>query len=220
MRGIGVSSGIANGYVVKKNELFRAVEKRIVTDPGGEIARLNNARQKSVEQIDTLLRRLMQENRPQEAQILEAHKALVCDEFFFDEVEQKIRTENVNAEWALQAITAVYLKSFESLEDEYLRERKTDIIDVTGRITDNLLGSGKGDGLDLSANRSREGDWFCHGKGQQDFSCIHYGKILRSAGRSRSGRDMDYGGKWGCNIIGWRRRNCHRQPDKIRNGRF
>jgi phosphotransferase system enzyme I (PtsI) len=152
MRGIGVSSGIANGYVVKKNELFRAVEKRIVTDPGGEIARLNNARQKSVEQIDTLLRRLMQENRPQEAQILEAHKALVCDEFFFDEVEQKIRTENVNAEWALQAITAVYLKSFESLEDEYLRERKTDIIDVTGRITDNLLGSGKGDGLDLSGN--------------------------------------------------------------------
>jgi phosphotransferase system enzyme I (PtsI) len=152
MRGIGVSSGIANGYVVKKNELFRVVEKRIVALPGGETEKLNKARQKAIEQIEKFLCRVMQDNRPEEAQIFEAHKALACDEFFFGEVEQKIITENVNAEWALQETTAIYLKSFDSLEDEYLSERKTDIIDVTDRITNILMGIEDGDCFDLSEN--------------------------------------------------------------------
>mgnify|MGYP000903923891 CR=1 FL=1 len=152
MRGIGVSPGIVNGYVVKKSEPLRIVEKKVVTDSEAEMKKLNNARQKSIEQIEKILCCLMQDNRDEEAQIFDAHKALVNDDVFFGEVEQKIIIENVNAEWALKAITEKYLKSFESFEDEYLRERKVDIIDVTNRITNILMGIEESDLIDFSEN--------------------------------------------------------------------
>ena len=150
MRGIGVSPGIANGYVVKKSEPLRIVEKKVVVDSEAETKKLNNTREKGIEQIEKTIFRLMQDNRAEEVQIFEAHKALVNDDVFFGEVEQKIKTENVNAEWALKKTTEQYLKSFESFEDEYLKEREVDIIDVTNRILNILIGIEESNLFDLS----------------------------------------------------------------------
>jgi phosphotransferase system enzyme I (PtsI) len=152
MRGIGVSPGIATGSVLKKNELLRIIEKRIAVDPEAEVRRLNDARQKSIVQIERLLRKVKGDHRPEEAQIFEAHKALVQDDVFFGEVEQKIITEHVNAEWALKSTTDIYLKSFESLEDELFRERKADIVDVMDRITNILMGIAESGFSDFDEN--------------------------------------------------------------------
>jgi phosphotransferase system enzyme I (PtsI) len=152
MRGIGVSSGIANGYVLKKAELLKVIEKKIVTDSETEIERLNNARKISLGRIEKLLCQLTRANRSEEAQIFEAHQALINDEIFFGEVEKKVIAENVNVEWALEVITKKYLKSFEDLEDEYLKERKIDIIDVMAQITNILMGIEESDFKELSDN--------------------------------------------------------------------
>ena len=102
--------------------------------------RLNEARQTSIAQLDQIIQKMQQENRDEEAQIFEAHKMLVGDDIFFGEVEQMILKEKVNAEWALQVITDAYIKQFTSFEDEYLRERQADLVDIRNRITKILLG--------------------------------------------------------------------------------
>ena len=140
MKGIGVSSGIAIGYVLKKEDSVQNIERKTIEHSEAEIKRLNQARQKSIAQIDQIIQKMLQEKREEEAQIFEAHKMLVGDDIFFGEVEQMVVKEKVNAEWALQVITDTYLKKFASFEDEYLRERQADIIDIRNRITNILLG--------------------------------------------------------------------------------
>lgn len=140
MKGIGVSSGIAIGYVLKKEETVQKIERKTIEDSGAEMKRLNEARQTSTAQLDQIIQKMQQENRDEEAQIFEAHKMLVGDDIFFGEVEQMILKEKVNAEWALQVITDAYIKQFASFEDEYLRERQADLVDIRNRITKILLG--------------------------------------------------------------------------------
>ena len=140
MKGIGVSSGIAIGYVLKKEETVQKIERKTIEDSGAEMKRLNEARQTSIAQLDQIIQKMQQENRDEEAQIFEAHKMLVGDDIFFGEVEQMILKEKVNAEWALQVITDAYIKQFASFEDEYLRERQADLVDIRNRITKILLG--------------------------------------------------------------------------------
>ncbi|HHT06458.1 MAG TPA: phosphoenolpyruvate--protein phosphotransferase [Hydrogenispora sp.] len=140
MKGIGVSSGIAIGYVLKKEETVQKIERKTIEHSGAEMKRLNEARQTSTAQLDQIIQKMQQENRDEEAQIFEAHKMLVGDDIFFGEVEQMILKEKVNAEWALQVITDAYIKQFASFEDEYLRERQADLVDIRNRITKILLG--------------------------------------------------------------------------------
>ena len=140
MKGIGVSSGIAIGYVLKKEETVQKIERKTIEDSGAEMKRLNEARQTSIAQLDQIIQKMQQENRDEEAQIFEAHKMLVGDDIFFGEVEQMILKEKVNAEWALQVITDAYIKQFASFEDEYLRERQADLVDIRNRIIKILLG--------------------------------------------------------------------------------
>jgi phosphotransferase system enzyme I (PtsI) len=174
MIGIGVSPGIANGHIVKKQEVIATIEKKIIVAPEMEIQRLNDARQKSSGQIEQLLQKVMQDHRPAEAQIFEAHKALVQDDAFFAEVEQKITTENVNAEWALKAITDIYLKSFESCEDELFRERKADIMDVMNRISNVLMGIAENSFGDLAENTVIVADDLT----PSDFAKLDFAKIV------------------------------------------
>lgn len=140
MKGIGVSSGIAIGYVLKKEETVQKIERKTIEHSEAEMKRLNEARQTSTAQLDQIIQKMQQENRDEEAQIFEAHKMLVGDDIFFGEVEQMILKEKVNAEWALQVITDAYIKQFASFEDEYLRERQADLVDIRNRITKILLG--------------------------------------------------------------------------------
>src|SRR5260370_31569595 len=74
------------------------------------------------------------------ASIFEAHALMVSDPSFADRVGQKIESEQVNAEWALAEVQEELQARFKSFDDEYLRERETDVKDVADRVQTNLQG--------------------------------------------------------------------------------
>src|ERR1039458_4482995 len=76
----------------------------------------------------------------QEGSIFDAHLLVIEDRTLLDEVVRLIQVEKVNAEHAFHTVAERYAATLETIEDEYLRERASDMRDVTTRVLNNLLG--------------------------------------------------------------------------------
>ncbi|MGF7060469.1 phosphoenolpyruvate--protein phosphotransferase [Brassicibacter mesophilus] len=140
MKGIGVSPGIAIGKVLIKNESTIEVVKKSISDAKNELKRLTDAKNKGKDQIDELYTHTLENIGQNEAQIFEAHKMILDDPEFFGQIEDKIQSELVNAEWALKEITDMFVNIFENMDNEYMKERAADVRDVSNRILRILLG--------------------------------------------------------------------------------
>lgn len=140
MKGLGVSPGIGIGkaFVIEKKSMN--VNKIYVDDFNKEIERLKNAIELGKSQLDELYAKTLRDVGEKEAQIFKSHELMLEDDTFISEVEDKIKNENTNAEYALNEVAAYYIKMFENIEDEYLRERSEDIKDVMHRVIKILLG--------------------------------------------------------------------------------
>ena len=75
-----------------------------------------------------------------EAAIFNAHILVLTDPELIAPIEDKIKTEQVNAEYALKETTDMFITMFEQMDNEYMQERAADIRDVTKRILSHLLG--------------------------------------------------------------------------------
>ncbi len=140
MKGLGVSPGIGIGkaFVIEKKSMD--IHKVCVDDTEKEIDRLRNAIELGKSQLNELYLKTLKEVGEKEAQIFKSHEMMLEDDTFISEVESKIKDENVNAEYALNEVSMQYIKMFEKIEDEYLRERSEDIRDVMTRAVKILLG--------------------------------------------------------------------------------
>lgn len=140
MKGLGVSPGIGIGkaFVIEKKSMD--IKKVSVTDNQKEIDRLRNAFELGKSQVNDLYLKTLKEVGEKEALIFKSHEMMLEDDTFISEVESKIKNENVNAEYALNEVSIYYIKMFEDIEDEYLRERSEDIKDVMTRVIKILLG--------------------------------------------------------------------------------
>jgi phosphotransferase system enzyme I (PtsI) len=149
LRGIGVSPGIAFGASL----LLEAPERRIfrlALGPGGEaveIERLREARRQAAAQLRVLRERLARDLGETYASIFDAHLLLLDDPSLMGEVEERIREEQVNADWALRQVTRKFLERLRGLPDPYLRERGSDLEDVHDRLQGLLAGSPQGHDL-------------------------------------------------------------------------
>lgn len=140
MKGLGVSPGIGIGkaFVIEKNPIN--INKFHVNDEEKEIDRLRNAVELGKAQVNELYLKTLNEIGEKEAQIFKSHEMMLEDDLFISEVESKIKNEKINAEYALNEISLNYIKMFEKIEDEYLRQRSEDISDVMTRVIKILLG--------------------------------------------------------------------------------
>ncbi|MFP5246052.1 MAG: phosphoenolpyruvate-utilizing N-terminal domain-containing protein, partial [Thermoanaerobaculia bacterium] len=141
-KGVGVSPGIAIGRAV-------IVEKRVASvyrvpireeEVPSEVTRFNEALEKTRDELLDLKLKVSRSMGDEYAQIFEAHAMIVGDASFADKVEQKIETEQVNAEWALAEVQEELQARFASFDDDYLRERVADVKDVAERVLVNLQG--------------------------------------------------------------------------------
>ena len=139
IKGIGASPGIAIGKAFIKKDPEIIVEKRTIGDVAGEIDRLNAAIEKARTEINSLYENTLKEVGDDESKIFEAHMMMLYDPEVFGQVRDKITTEKVNAEWAIKEVTEFYVQIFESMSDEYLKARATDLKDVTNRVIRILL---------------------------------------------------------------------------------
>jgi len=140
LQGIGVSAGIAMGKIhVLANQKYEITDDRI-SDTDLEIVKLESSLIKCGKQINELFEKAMKEIGEDEAQIFEAHLMILEDKVFLDEIKGLIVNDKLNAACSTQTVTQKYVDMFNSMEDEYLKERAADLKDVSSRIIKNILG--------------------------------------------------------------------------------
>lgn len=140
-RGIGASPGVAIGrvYLVDRRAArFRRFHVESDEVPR-ELERLEVAVRRSVEQLADVRDRLVESSHEHDA-ILEAHEMMLRDQTFVDEALGLIRSEMVNAEWAVAKVIRRLSAAFDRLADPYFKERRSDIDFVRDRLIRNLTG--------------------------------------------------------------------------------
>ena len=141
-RGIPVSTGVCRGKILVLGRARRTIARRPVADAdlAEEVNRLEKALVQTRHQILDVQRKVSEGMGAQEGGIFEAHLLVLEDRTLLDEVVRVIQQQKVNAEHAFHTVAERYAEMLSAIEDEYLRERATDMRDVTMRVLNNLLG--------------------------------------------------------------------------------
>jgi len=141
-KGIGVSPGIVSGraYVLHHQEVstpsYHLVKNSQVAE---ELKRFRKAL-KSAERELVQIREKLKSHEGIEARFIDIHALILKDRSFQRETANYIRERRINAEWALKLTLLKYREIFSKMEDEYLRERISDVENVTQRVFRNLSG--------------------------------------------------------------------------------
>mgnify|MGYP000457634741 FL=1 len=138
--GIGASPGIVIGkaLVVEENEIV--IEKKAINDLEAEVKKLNDAVEISKTELEKVKAKVANDLGEEEAEIFGAHLLVLEDPEFIGEAENKIKSESLNAEYALNEVKDMFVTIFESMDNDYMRERAADIKDVTNRVLRHILG--------------------------------------------------------------------------------
>jgi phosphotransferase system enzyme I (PtsI) len=141
-QGTGVSPGVALGSTLKLDSYNRVILKTLIDDASveGEVRRFQQAIQTSKEQLEVLKLRLEEKVGREHGFILDAHILMLQDDSLMADIISIIREQHANAEWAVRRATDRIRNAYQSLDDEYFRERVTDIENVVERILLNLSG--------------------------------------------------------------------------------
>ncbi|KEZ52739.1 MULTISPECIES: phosphoenolpyruvate--protein phosphotransferase [Metabacillus] len=140
LKGIGASAGIAIAKAYRLEEPDLTVTKREVADKASETARFEEAIQQSKSELEQIKEHAFRELGADKAEIFEAHILVLSDPELLNPVKDKISSESVNAEFAMKETADMFVSMFESMDNEYMKERAADIRDVTKRVIGHLLG--------------------------------------------------------------------------------
>lgn len=140
--GILVSPGMAFAKALLLKEEPIIINSQRISDHAieTEIDRFKQARDKASEQLHGIMKRAEETLGEEKAAIFEGHIMLLEDDELESEIINNIKKKHQTAEAACQAVFEIQAKEFEELEDEYLRERATDIRDIGKRLLKNILG--------------------------------------------------------------------------------
>ena len=140
--GIPASPGVAHGLVFKFSHGDIEIPSYEVPleSVDTEVQRFDEALSKTRCQIREIRNEVAANLGADEARIFDAHIMVLEDQAFIDDVVAEIRECEVNVERCVHRVSRRYLDIFAKIEDSYLKERATDIADVTGRLLRNLLG--------------------------------------------------------------------------------
>ena len=140
LEGIPASSGIAIAKAYRLENPDISVVRKTVLDTREEVERLEAAIRKARAELEMIRASTSEAIGEDEAAIFTAHLLVLSDPELLNPVREKIEAEQVNAEYALQEVAGMFIGMFESMDNEYMRERAADIRDVTKRVTAHLLG--------------------------------------------------------------------------------
>jgi phosphotransferase system enzyme I (PtsI) len=140
-QGSGVSPGVALGQALKIDNHHRPILKIHVDDVEEEIRRFLRAMELSKVQLKALKTQMEEKLGAEHGIILDAHLLILEDKTLHAEILASIRDSDANAEWAVIQARDRLVRAYESLEDEYFRERHSDIEHVVERLLNNLSGN-------------------------------------------------------------------------------
>ena len=142
IHGVGVSSGIAIGKAhLVSNALLEVVHyqlpKHLIDD---EIKRFSDAVATVKHDLETIRGQLPRTSPAELASFISTHLVMLADKSLSEVPKDIIRSEQCNAEWAIKQQMDDIVEQFDAIDDEYLRERKHDVIQVVERVIKVLLG--------------------------------------------------------------------------------
>ena len=139
--GKSVFGGIAMGKirVYKKDE--QQVKRQKIEDEEAEVSRYQNARDEAMNQLQELYDKALREIGEANAAIFEVHQMMLEDDDYNESVENIIRTEHVNAEYAVAATGDNFAGMFAAMDDDYMRGRAADVKDISERVIGILNGA-------------------------------------------------------------------------------
>jgi phosphotransferase system enzyme I (PtsI) len=142
LQGIGASPGILIGkaYLIERSKV-RLPQKGIHLDQvEEEVKRFLRAIEKSRNQLMEIKERILDPEVSRHSFILDVHSMILDDQMLIQDTVDTIRKKKVNAEWALDLTLEKLDMAFQAIDDEYLRERRSDLHYVSTRVFRNLLG--------------------------------------------------------------------------------
>lgn len=142
--GKSVFSGIAIGKICVYQKSEQQVKRVRTEDSEKEWARYNEAKEKALDQLRGLYEKALKEVGEANAAIFEVHQMMLEDDDYNESIENIIRTQKVNAEYAVASTSDNFSTMFSSMDDDYMKERAADVKDISERILSLLAGGEKG----------------------------------------------------------------------------
>lgn len=139
--------GVYNAIAIGRTSIFKRAEVSVrrvhITDADKEIERVNKAKEDAVSQLQEIYEKAVKEIGEANAQIFETHIMMIEDEDYNESVENIIKTQMVNAEYAVAVTSDNFAEIFAAMDDTYMQARAADVRDISNRIIQNLTQSGK-----------------------------------------------------------------------------
>ena len=139
-KGTSASSGIGLGKAVIVEEAELVIKRENVSDVEAELGRFKGALEQSVKDTEVLAADLATRVGEKEAEILQGHIMLLSDPMLTGEIENSIKNDGVNSEFAIETVCNMYADMFASMGDELMQQRATDMRDIKTRMQKLLLG--------------------------------------------------------------------------------
>ena len=142
LNGLAASPGFGRGkaFVLEPRMDLSAIKKRKARNPEREMERFRGAVERGIAQINTVKNRMHQLISKEESAIFDVYRLILEDPAIIHQIEAQILEEGHVAEYAVKVVFDLYLQSIANIEDNYLRERVTDVKDAAQRLLENLSG--------------------------------------------------------------------------------
>lgn len=143
LQGKGVFHGVAIGKILTYQKKASPIKRQRIENEEYELSRFLNAKGKAVEQLKELYDKAVNEVGTASAAIFEVHQMMLDDLDYLESIENMIRKQKINAEYAVAATCDNFYELFSNMEDEYMKERAADIKDISERVISILSGQGE-----------------------------------------------------------------------------
>lgn len=153
IHGIGASKGYAIGKLTLCVNIDDHIQKRSITDIPAELSRLDTAKDAAVEALNAIYMKAIKRVGEANSMIFQIHIMMLQDEDYFNTIQDAIKNEKVNAEYAVWQAGRQFSEMFSQMEDEYMRGRAADVLDISKRLIRNLDKT-LANGLDCLTDRS------------------------------------------------------------------
>lgn len=139
LHGEGVCAGVAGGklYVIHRQT---ETPKRQISDPEGEIARFDAARERAIAQLAALEEETQERLGQEQALLFQIHQMMLEDLDYRESVTGIISGQLMNAEYAVDQTAAQFSQIFAQMDDAYMQQRASDVLDVSRRLISVLMG--------------------------------------------------------------------------------
>lgn len=145
--GKSVYKGVALGKIMVLSKDDNQVKRTKIEDTDAEISRFEEAKEIAKDELQQLYEKALKEVGEEGAAVFEVHQMMLDDDDYVDSITEIIRTEKVNAEYAVAVTGDNFSEMFAAMDDDYMKARAADVKDISNRVVRVLSGAAGADAL-------------------------------------------------------------------------